>query len=55
MSIQLIQQYHAKVEKIIRYGGSRNESALRKLFQDWLGRVCAATVQTMKVIGEMPG
>ncbi|HZY42138.1 MAG TPA: N-6 DNA methylase, partial [Anaerolineae bacterium] len=36
MSIQLIQHYHAKVEKIIRYGGSRNESALRKPFQDLL-------------------
>jgi hypothetical protein len=36
MSIQLIQQYHAKVEKIIRYSGSRNESALRKAFQDLL-------------------
>ena len=36
MSVQLIQQYHAKVEKIIRYGGSRNESALRKSFQDLL-------------------
>jgi hypothetical protein len=36
MSIQLIQTYHAKVEKIIRYGGSRNESALRKPFQDLL-------------------
>jgi predicted helicase len=36
MSIQLIQQYHAKIEKLIRYGGSRNESALRKPFQDLL-------------------
>jgi hypothetical protein len=36
MSIQLIQQYHTKVEKIIRYGGSRNERALRKPFQDLL-------------------
>ena len=36
MSIQLIQRYHASVEKIIRYGGSRNESALRKPFQDLL-------------------
>lgn len=34
MSIQLIQQYHTKVEKIIRYGGSRNETALDKAFQD---------------------
>ena len=36
MSIQLIQQYYAKVEKLIRYGGSRNESALRKPFQELL-------------------
>lgn len=36
MSIQLIQQYHAKVEKIIRYSGSRNEATLRKAFQDLL-------------------
>jgi hypothetical protein len=36
MSIQLIQQYHAKVEQIIRYSGSHNEGALRKPFQDLL-------------------
>ncbi len=42
MSIQLIQQYHAKVEKIIRYGGSRNESALRKPFQDLLEAYAAS-------------
>lgn len=36
MSVQLIQQYHAKVEKIIRYGGSRKESSVRKPFQDLL-------------------
>ncbi len=36
MSIQLIQQYHAQVDKIIRYSGSRNESALSKPFQDLL-------------------
>lgn len=36
MSIQLIQQYRTKVEKIIRYSGSHNESALRKPFQDLL-------------------
>jgi len=36
MSVQLIQQYHSKVEKLIRYGGSRNESALRKPFQELL-------------------
>lgn len=36
MSIQLIQQYYAKVDQLIRYGGSRNESTLRKPFQDLL-------------------
>ncbi len=36
MSTQLIQQYRTKVEKIIRYSGSHNESALRKPFQDLL-------------------
>lgn len=36
MSVQLIQQYHAKVEQLTRYGGSRNESTLRKPFQDLL-------------------
>jgi len=36
MSIQLIQNYYSKVEQIIRYGGSRNESSLRKPFQDLL-------------------
>ena len=41
MSTQLIQQYHAKVERIIRYGGSRNESALRKPFQDLLEQYAA--------------
>lgn len=34
MSIQLIQQYYAKVDKMIRYSGTRNESTLRKCFQD---------------------
>ena len=36
MSVQLIQQYYAKVEQMIRYGGTRNESTLRKPFQDLL-------------------
>jgi hypothetical protein len=36
MSIQLIQQYYTKVEQMIRYGGTRNESTLRKPFQDLL-------------------
>ena len=36
MSIQLIQKYYAEVDRIVRYGGSRNESSLRKPFQDLL-------------------
>lgn len=36
MSIQLVQQYYAKVDQMIRYGGTRNESTLRKPFQDLL-------------------
>lgn len=41
MSIQLIQQYYAKVEKLIRYGGSRNESALRQAFHELLEKYAA--------------
>jgi len=36
MSKQMIQHYRAEVEKLIQYGGSRNESVLRKAFQDLL-------------------
>jgi hypothetical protein len=36
MSIQSIQVYRSKVEKIIQYGGTHNESALRKPFQELL-------------------
>ncbi len=36
LSVQLIQQYHAQVDKIIRYGGSRKETSVRKPFQDLL-------------------
>lgn len=36
MSIKSVQEYYAKVEKLIRYGGSRNESVVRKAFQELL-------------------
>ena len=36
MSIQLIQQYYSKAEQMQRYGGTRNESTMRKPFQDLL-------------------
>jgi hypothetical protein len=42
MSIQLIQQYYAKVEQMIRYGGTRNESTLGKCFQDLLEQYARA-------------
>jgi predicted helicase len=42
MSIQLIQQYYSKVEQMIRFGGTRNESTLRKPFQDLLEQYARA-------------
>ena len=36
MSVQQIHQYHANVERVIRYSGARNASALRKCFHDLL-------------------
>jgi hypothetical protein len=39
MSIQLIQKYYSEVENIIHYSGSRNESSLRKPFQNLLQKV----------------
>jgi hypothetical protein len=42
MSIQLIQRYYAEVDKIIRYGGSWNESSLRKPFQHLLEQYARA-------------
>ncbi len=36
MSIPLIQQYYNNVDKLIRYSGTRNETSLRKAFQELL-------------------
>jgi|GEM_PF-2462467 len=36
MSLQLIQEYHHKVQEILQYGGSRNETAIRPAFQKLL-------------------
>jgi hypothetical protein len=41
MSLQLIQQYHHKVQEIMRYGGSRNETAIRPAFQKLIDQYCA--------------
>ena len=42
MSNLLIGQYYSKVEKIIQYGGSRRESALRSAFGDLINAYCEA-------------
>jgi predicted helicase len=51
MSVQLIQQYHTKVERIIRYGGSRNESALRQPFLELLAHY--ARRRDLEMIAEL--
>lgn len=40
MSKVLIKQYHAEVEKIIYYGGSRKETSIRVAFQNLLNEYC---------------
>ncbi len=42
MSKILIQQYYARVEKVIQYGGSRNETAIRNAFYNLLNSYCEA-------------
>jgi predicted helicase len=42
MSRQSCTQYIAEVEKIIQYGGSRNEQTIRYAFQKLLGEYCEA-------------
>lgn len=51
MSVQLIQQYHAQVDKIIRYGGTRKETAVRKPFHDLLEHY--ARQKNLELIGEL--
>ncbi|MDJ1483121.1 N-6 DNA methylase [Cytophagaceae bacterium YF14B1] len=40
MSIQLVKQYHSDLEKIIRYGGTKKETAIRGAFQNLLNEYC---------------
>lgn len=42
MSKLLIEQYKRELEELQRYGGSRNESSLRKAFATLLGGYCKA-------------
>jgi hypothetical protein len=55
MSIQLIQQYYVKVEQIIRYSGVRNESSLRKPFQDLLEQYARSKKLVLVAEGGVPG
>jgi len=41
MTIQLIQQYRTKLENLIQYGGSKNETSIRSAFQSLLEQYCA--------------
>lgn len=43
MSLQLINQYQAKLERLIAYGGSRNETSVRAAFQERLDRYAASS------------
>jgi predicted helicase len=42
MSIYLIKKYKEEVEKLIQYGGSRNEGAISSAFQNLLNSYCKA-------------
>ncbi len=42
MSLQLINQYQAKLERLIAYGGSRNETSVRAAFQELLDRYASS-------------
>ncbi len=41
MSLKLIQEYHSRVEEILQYGGSHNETAIRPAFQKLIEQYCA--------------
>ena len=42
MSLQLVRQYRARLERLVQYGGSRNETSVRAAFQDLLDRYAAS-------------
>ncbi len=51
MSLQLIQQYYTRIDRIIQHGGSRNESSLRSAFQRLLEDYCAT--KNLELIAEL--
>ncbi len=52
MSRLLISQYQAEVERIIQYGGSRNESSIKNAFQGLLNEYCKT--RDFLLIPELP-
>jgi len=51
MSVQLIQQYYTKVEKLIQYGWSGNDRAIRSASQNLLEQYC--TIRNLQLIREL--
>ncbi len=51
MSLQLISQYQARLERIVRYSGSRNESSVRTAFQELLDHY--ASSKNLALIAEL--
>ena len=51
MSVELIQQYYTKVEKLIQYSWSGNDHAIRSTFQNLLEQYC--TVRNLQLIREL--
>lgn len=51
MSVELIQQYYTKVEKLIQYGWSGNDRATRSAFQNLLEQYC--TDRNLQLIREL--
>jgi predicted helicase len=68
MSIQLINQYYNKRDRIVQYGGSKNELSIRDPFKDLpnyrfadnkeevielIGKVTTVSMETMAIINRM--
>ncbi len=52
MSVQLVNQYYAKLDRIIQYGGSRNETAVRTAFIALLNEY--AHKKNLELVTEIP-
>ncbi|MBI4847536.1 MAG: hypothetical protein HY808_03030 [Nitrospirae bacterium] len=52
MSIQLINQYYSKLDRILQYGGSTNETAVRNAFYALLNEY--AHKRNLELVTEIP-